>query len=96
LVEDLDKLENIEKINFNQHQRVNRLPAPNFITESDTHVSVTDIDFNWPYATFVTADNKEINITDHEPISLWSADTKNILITSTGGTRIVVPKERVV
>ena len=93
LVEDLDKLENIEKINFNQHQRVNRLPAPNFITESDTHVSVTDIDFNWPYATFVTADNKEINITDHEPISLWSADTKNILITSTGGTRIVVPKE---
>ena len=93
LVEDLDKLENIEKINFNQHQRVTRLPAPNFITESDTHVSVTNTDFDWPYATFVTADNKEINVIDHEPISLWSADTKNILITSTGGTRIVVPKE---
>jgi len=93
LVEDLDKLENIEKINFNQHQRVKRLPAPNFITESDTHVSVTDIDFDWPYATFVTEDNKEINVIDHEPISLWSEESKNILITSTGGTRIVVPKE---
>ena len=93
LVEELDILENIDKINFNQHQRVARLPAPNFITESDTHVSITNTDFNWPYATFVTVDNKEINVIDHEPISLWSADTKNILITSTGGTRIVVPKE---
>ena len=93
LVEDLDKLENIEKINFNQHQRVKRLPAPNFITESDTHVSIATTDFDWPYATFITADNKEINVIDHEPISLWSADTKNILITSTGGTHIVVPKE---
>ena len=95
LVEDLDKLENIEKINFNQHQRVTRLPAPNFITESDTHVYITNTTFNWPYATFVTADNKEIKAIDEEPISLWSKDSKNILIASTGGTRIVVPKEAV-
>ena len=93
LVENLDKLENIEKINFNQHQRVTRLPAPNFITESDTHVSITNTTFNWPYATFVTEDNKEINVVDHEPISMWSSESKNILITSTGGTRIIVPKE---
>ena len=93
LVEDLDKLENIEKINFNQHQRVSRLPAPNFITESDTHVSITNTTFNWPYATFVTTDNKEIKTVDDEPISLWSKDSKNILIASTGGTRIIVPKE---
>jgi len=93
LVEDLDKLENIEKINFNQHQRVKRLPAPNFITESDTHVSIINSDFNWPYATFVTSDNKEINVVDNEPISMWSSESKNILITSTGGTRIIVPKE---
>ena len=93
LVEDLDKLENIEKINFNQHQRVTRLPAPNFITESDTHVSITNTTFNWPYATFVTTDNKEIKVVDDEPISLWSKDSKNILIASTGGTRIIVPKE---
>jgi hypothetical protein len=93
LVEDLDKLENIDKINFNQHQRVNRLPAPNFITESDTHVSIINSNFNWPYATFVTSDNKEINVVDNEPISMWSSESKNILITSTGGTRIIVPKE---
>jgi hypothetical protein len=93
LVEDLDKLENIEKINFNQHQRVTRLPSPNFITESDTHVSITTTTFNWPYATFITYDNKEINVVDHEPISMWSKEAKNILITSTGGTRIIVPKE---
>ena len=93
LVEELDKLEKIENINFNQHQRVKRLPAPTFITESDTHVSVTNTDFNWPYATFVTEDNKEITALDNEPISLWSTESKNILITSTGGTRIVVPKE---
>jgi hypothetical protein len=93
LVEELDTLENIDKINFNQHQRVGRLPAPNFITESDTHVSITNTDFNWPYATFVTEDNKEIKVVDNEPISLWSKESKNILITSTGGTRIIVPKE---
>ena len=93
LVEDLDKLENIEKINFNQHQRVKRLPAPNFVTESDTHVTITNTTFNWPYATFVTEDNKEINVVDNEPISMWSSESKNILITSTGGTRIIVPKE---
>ena len=93
LIEDLDKLESIEKINFNQHQRVKRLPAPNFITESDTHVTITNITFTWPYATFVTEDNKEINVTDEEPISMWSTESKNILITSTGGTRIIVPKE---
>ena len=95
LVENLDKLENIDKINFNQHQRVNRLPAPNFITESDTHVSIINSNFNWPYATFVTEDNKEINVVDHEPISMWSSESKNILITSTGGTRIIVPKEAI-
>ena len=93
LVEDIDKLENIEKINFNQHQRLPRLPAPNFITESDTHVSITNINFNWPYATFVTSDNKDLNVVDNEPISMWSKESKNILITNMGGTRIVVPKE---
>jgi hypothetical protein len=93
LVEGLDTLENIDKINFNQHQQVKRLPAPSFITESDTHVSVTNTDFVWPYATFITSDNKEIKVVDNEPISLWSKESKNILITSTGGTHIVVPKE---
>jgi hypothetical protein len=41
----------------------------------------------------LSEDNKDLQVTDEEPISLWSSDTKNIVITSTGGTRIVVPKE---
>ena len=93
LIDDMIMLEDYEKVNYNQHQRVKRLPAPVIITESDTHVDNIHTDFNWPYATFVTADNKEIEVTDSEPISIWTPDTKNILITSTGGTRIIVPKE---
>ena len=93
LIDDMTMLEDYEKVNYNQHQRVKRLPAPVIITESDTHVDNIHTDFNWPYATFVTADNKEIEVIDLEPISIWTPDTKNILITSTGGTRIIVPKE---
>ena len=93
LVEELDNLENINKINFNQHQQVKRLPAPIIITKEDTHVTNIHTDFDWPYATFVTEDNTELKVVDNEPISLWSKESKNIMITSTGGTRIIVPKE---
>jgi len=92
LVEDLDKLENIEKINFNQHQRVKRLPAPSFITEEDTHLNFKQYTYNFPYAVFTTSDNVSAPMTD-EPISMWSKESKNILITNKGGTRIIVPKE---
>ena len=30
---------------------------------------------------------------DVEPMNLWDKNTKNIIVTSTGGTRIIVPKE---
>jgi hypothetical protein len=93
LVEDLDKLENIEKINFNQHQRVKRLPAPSFITEEDTHLNFKQHIYNFPYAVFTTSDNAMVPITNDEPISMWSKESKNILITNKGGTRIIVPKE---
>jgi hypothetical protein len=93
LIVDMAVLEQYKKINYNQHQRVKRLPAPTIITEGDTHVSAIHTDFNWPYATFQTSDNKEINVVDTEPMSLWAPETKNIQITSVGGTRIVVPRE---
>jgi hypothetical protein len=50
-------------------------------------------DFDFPYAVFVTEDNKDIVAVEEEPMSLWNVESKNILVTSTGGTRIVVPKE---
>jgi len=93
LVEDLDKLENIEKINFNQHQRVKRLSAPSFVTEEDTHLNFKKQEYNFPYAVFTTRDNLIAPDINDEPISLWSTESKNILITNAGGTRIVVPKE---
>jgi hypothetical protein len=36
---------------------------------------------------------EDFEVTDIEPISLWTEETKNIVITSTGATRIVVPRE---
>ena len=92
LIDDVTELEDF-KVNYNQHQRVKRLPAPTILTEGDTHVSAIHTDFNWPYATFVTNDNKEIKVTDTEPMSLWTIESKAIQITSVGGTRIIVPKE---
>ena len=93
LIDDMIMMEDYKKVNYNQHQRVKRLPAPVIITKEDTHVTDIHTDFDWPYATFVTEDNKELDVHDSEPISLWTPDTKNILITSTGATRIIVPRE---
>jgi len=93
LVEDLDKLESIEKINFNQHQKVKRLPAPSFVTDADTHLNFKKHSYNFPYAVFTTSDNLIASDINDEPISLWSKESKNILITNMGGTRIIVPKE---
>ena len=93
LIDDMSSLEDYNKINFNQSQRVKRLEAPVIITEEDTHVSSIDTNFDFPYAVFATSDNKDIKVTDSEPMNIWSYETKNIIITSEGGTRIVVPKE---
>ena len=92
LISDMKTLEDYNKINFNQNQIVKRLPAPTIITEGDSHVSSINTEFDFPYAVFMTKDNKDINV-DVEPMNLWSNTTKNITITSKGGTRIVVPKE---
>jgi hypothetical protein len=93
LIEDMNVLEDYVKINYNQSQRAKRLPAPVIVTEGDTHVENINTTFKFPYAVFVTEDNKDINLIDVEPMSLWTPESKNIQITSVGGTRIVVPKE---
>ena len=92
LIDSVKELEDF-KVNYNQHQRAKRLPAPTIITEGDTHVSTIHTDFNFPYATFQTIDNQEIKVVDTEPMSLWTPESKTIQITSVGGTRIIVPKE---
>jgi len=93
LIDDMNILEDYEKINYNTHQKAKRLPAPVIISEGDTHVSHIHTNYNFPYATFQTADNKEIKFTDEEPMNLWTSESKNIIIQGTGGTIISVPKE---
>ena len=93
LVNEMLTLEDYGKINYNQHQRANRLPAPKIITMGDTHCESIQQDFDFPYAIFTTNDNANLIVNDVEPMSLWSPNTKNIIITASGGTRIVVPKE---
>jgi hypothetical protein len=93
LINDMLTLEDYGKINYNQHQRANRLPAPIIITTDDTHCESIQQDFDFPYAIFTTNDNSNLVVNDIEPMSLWSPNTKNIIITASGGTRIVVPKE---
>ena len=93
LIKELKILEDYSKIDFNQSQSVKRLPPPIIVTKEDSHVSSINTEFNFPYAIFVTEDNKDINVIDLEPLNLWSPESKNIQITSMGGTRIVVPKE---
>jgi hypothetical protein len=93
LIDNMESLKDYDKINFNQHQRTKRLAPPTIVTEFDTHVASVMQDFDFPYAVFVTEDNKDIVAVEEEPMSLWNVESKNILITSTGGTRIVVPKE---
>jgi len=92
LIDNMSILEDYNKVNFNQHQKVKRLPAPLFITK-ETHTGQLSDNYNFPYAVYITSDNEKLNkVKDVEPISLWN-DHKDILITSTGGSRIVVPKE---
>ncbi len=40
-----------------------------------------------------TQDNINIDKIDYEPMSMWTEESKSIIVTSTGGTRIIVPKE---
>ena len=91
VINNLSQLKDFTKINFNNYQRVQRLPAPEFIVDEDTLVNVADLDYDFPYAVVHTKDNENLIVTDPEPLSLWAE--KNILITSTGGTRLIVPKE---
>jgi hypothetical protein len=90
LLPEMTTLEDYYKINFNQHQRVNRLPPPVITVNADTHVDEITDDFSFPYAVFET---EPLSIIDNEPMNLWTPETKTLIVTSTGGTRVIVPKE---
>jgi hypothetical protein len=93
LIADMSMLEDYEKINYNQHQRAKRLPAPKITSLDDTHFKDARQQFDFPYAILTTYDNIDLREVDYEPMSLWTPDSKNVIITSTGATRVVVPQE---
>lgn len=92
LRETLETLDEYKKINFNPTLRPTRLPEPIIVVDEDTHVNSIDVK-NFPYATFITKDNADINVPEVEPMCLWSPKQKNIIIASSGASRIIVPKE---
>lgn len=89
----MNMLEEYKRINYNKHQKVHRLPSPTFVTPDDTHVASIMQEFDFPYAIFITSDNDGIEVKPNTTMSLWSPESKQIVVTSTGGTRIIVPKE---
>jgi hypothetical protein len=90
LVNDMKKLEDYEKINYNNHQQPVRLPCPVFSVMDDTHCASVQYDYDFPYAAFQTERN---DINGDRDINLWEPETKTILVTSTGASTIIVPKE---
>jgi hypothetical protein len=93
VIGELEQLENFTKVSYNGAVRAERLPEPIIVISDDTHTNSVDKITDFPYATLITSDNVDIGKGDIEPMNLWSVETKNIFVTSTGATRIVVPKE---
>jgi hypothetical protein len=93
LFDDMDNLEDFHKVNYNATMRVQRLPAPEIVTTDDTLVDAVKRISDWPYTVLMTDDNKTIDVVDVEPMTLWTPESKTITITSTGATRIIVPRE---
>jgi hypothetical protein len=93
VINELDKLENFTKVNYNGTVKAERLREPIIVVNDDTLTNSVDKITDFPYATLITSDNVDIGKVDIEPMNLWSAETKNIYVTSTGATRIIAPKE---
>ena len=90
VISELEVLQQYNKVNFNNTVKTRRLPAPVVKVNTDTHVGSIDTNFDFPYAIFTT---EEFKANDIEPLNLWQDDTKELLVTSTGASRIIVPKE---
>ena len=90
IIDSLEDLKKYPKVSYTNSVKTQRLPAPVIKIESDTHAGSTNVDFTFPYMVFATED---VTNTNDDTISLWDDESKNILITSTGASRIIVPKE---
>ena len=88
-----DTLEDYDNVNYNQTLRAKRLRAPVIVSDEDSHVkSIKQLE-DFPYSILVSSTDKDLQIVEEEPMSLWTKESKTIIVQSTGATRIVVPKE---
>lgn len=93
ILEDMTVLEDFHKINYNATMRVKRLPAPEISTSEDSLIQAAQSITDWPYALVSTSDNGDLDEVYVDPISLWEPESKNIVVTSTGATRAIIPRE---
>ena len=89
-INELYRLEDFDKVNYNNHQRVKRLPAPVF-TVLDSMTDLVNFDFDYPYCVVNSSDNTEIE-TDNEPLNIWDESKTTVQVTKKGASRILVPK----
>ena len=68
-------------------------PAPVVVVNEDTHSNAVNYLQDFPYTVLVSEDNKDIDTVEVEPMSLWDPSSKNIIVTSVGATKIIVPTE---
>jgi len=91
-MDELNELNQYEKINYVNFPKTKRLPAPVIISQ-DTHIdTIKQSDYKFPYAIFKTQDNQELTVTYNKPLCLWE-ESRTVEILSTGGSAIVVPTE---
>jgi hypothetical protein len=93
IIDDLEKLEDYNKVSYNSATKANRLLPPIIVTENDTHTNSLETITGFPYARLITKDNLNVEVPEIEPMNLWSPETKNIQVLSTGATHIVAPIE---
>ena len=89
-IDSMETIEDYEKVNFNQHQRAKRLPAPVIHVSSDTHCDSIDVEYTFPYMVFQTED---ISVVDIEPMNIWEPKSKTITVLSHGASSVIVPRE---
>lgn len=89
-IDSMETIEDYEKVNFNQHQRAKRLPAPVIHVSSDTHCDSIDVEYTFPYVVFQTED---IPVVDIEPMNIWEPKSKTITVLSHGASSVIVPRE---
>lgn len=93
LLKGIYDLKDFNKINFIEFIKTARLDCPKVIVEDDTHINFRTYAFDFPYINFVTSDNCDMNVETDEPMSIWSVDSKTIIINSEGATNCIIPKE---